>query len=87
LVVLRSLCKLGAATTSELSRESHTSDRTTRRHLEALVALGVVQEHVGESDGITPGRPASRFALDGDAQEQVSTLFGLLSEPLGRVLR
>jgi predicted ArsR family transcriptional regulator len=87
LVVLRSLCRLGAATISELSRYSHTSDRTTRRHLEALVALGVAHEHRGQRDGITPGRPATRFAIDADAREQVTALFELLSDRLGAGLR
>lgn len=83
LVMLRTLCRCGGTTIAELSRYSHTSTRTTRRHLEALVALGVVNEHRGRSDGITPGRPATRFAIDPGAREQVTALFELISDPLG----
>src|SRR3954471_10460686 len=64
LAVLRGLCDLGTATTAELRPRCHTSDPTIRRHLEALEALGLVREQPGEREGLTPGRPASRFTLD-----------------------
>ena len=81
--ILHAMCELGAATPLQLSTHCHTSDRTVRRHLEALVALGLAREQRGERDGLTPGRPASRFVLDGEAEERVAALFELLSEPLG----
>lgn len=82
LAVLRALCGLRTATIAELRRRCHTSDRTVRRHLEALEALGLVNEQPGERDGLTPGRPASRFTLDPDAAERLGALFEVLSDPL-----
>jgi DNA-binding transcriptional ArsR family regulator len=82
LSVVRALCQLQTATTAELRVLSHTSDPTLRRHLEALEALGLICELLGERDGTTPGRPARRFSLDGDAAARLRTVFELLSEPL-----
>jgi DNA-binding transcriptional ArsR family regulator len=66
-VRVRILCALGEsieATAAELRAHSHASDPTLRRHLNALIVLGVVREQPGESDGITPGRPPTRFSLE-----------------------
>lgn len=82
LMVLRGLCELGTATIGELRDRCHTSDPTVRRHLEALEALALVHEQPGERDGLTPGRPASRFTLDAEAATRVRALFEVLSEPL-----
>lgn len=82
LAVLRGLCELGEVTIAELSRGCHTSDSTVRRHLDALVALGLVRERPGERDGLTPGRPASSFVLDPDAAARACALFEVLREPL-----
>jgi DNA-binding transcriptional ArsR family regulator len=82
LTILRSLCELGAATTSELSAHSHTSDTTVRRHLDALATTGVLCERRGREDDITPGRPATRVALRVGARGRLAALFDLLSEPL-----
>ena len=82
LAVLRGLCELGTATTAELRTRCHSSDPTIRRHLEALETLGLIQEQPGERDGLTPGRPASRFTLDADVATRVAALFEVLSEPL-----
>lgn len=82
LAVLRGLLDLTSATAARLAARCHTSESTVRRHLEALEALGLVREQPGESDGLTPGRPASRFTLDCDAAVRVSALFELISEPL-----
>jgi DNA-binding transcriptional ArsR family regulator len=82
LSVVRALCRLQTATTAELKAFSHTSDPTLRRHLEALVALGLICELPGERDGASPGRPARRFSLDAEAAARLCTVFELLSEPL-----
>lgn len=81
--LLRCLCEVEAVTTTELAPRAHTSERTVRRHLEALVELGLAEEWQGESDGETPGRPAARYALLATVREQALTLFELLSQPLG----
>jgi predicted ArsR family transcriptional regulator len=81
--LLRCLCEVQAVTTTELAPKAHTSERTVRRHLEALVGLGLAEEWRGESDGETPGRPAARYALLPRVREQALALFELLSRPLG----
>lgn len=83
LSVLRVLSEMGEATAGELIAHSHTSDPTLRRHLEAMVALGLVREHRGESDGLTPGRPAARFRLDSQVHASACALFNVLRRPLG----
>ena len=60
----------------------HTSDPTIRRHLTSLEALDLVREVPGERNGLTPGRPPSRFILDPDVAMRLSNLFELISEPL-----
>lgn len=80
--VLCALCELGTATMAELLPRCHTSERTVRRHLDALAALGLVAEEPGERDGLTPGRPAARFTLDGAVAPRVRSVLTLLSEPL-----
>lgn len=70
-------------TTTELVRASNASDPTLRRHLEALVALGIVREHRGVSDGLTRGRPAASYSLDPRARDGVLAVLGILNEPIG----
>ncbi len=82
LALLRALCELGIASAAELRQSTHTSDRSLRRHLEALVALGVVKEQGGLSDGLTRGRPASHYAVDAQVGERAAELFDVLSRPL-----
>ena len=82
LSLLRSLVLIGPATVTELASHTHTADPTVRRHLEALAALGLVHEAGGESDGLTRGRPAARFALDAAAEENARELFKVLERPL-----
>lgn len=83
--VLKALNDLGECTATELARAGYASDPALRRHLGALVSLGLVFEHRGESDGLTPGRPASRFSLAPEAKKTVSTLLTLLNQPAGPV--
>jgi predicted ArsR family transcriptional regulator len=80
--IVSALSETALLTIAELSRDTHTSDRAIRRHLEVLVANGLVYEHRGERDGLTPGRPASRFALDSGARGQIRDLVELLRQPL-----
>jgi DNA-binding transcriptional ArsR family regulator len=82
LAVLRALSELQSATIAELRCRCHASERTVRRHLEALGALGLVLEQPGERDGLSPGRPGRRFVLDAEVGTRVSALFELLREPL-----
>ena len=82
LAILRTLCELGIASATELRKRTHTSDRSLRRHLEALVALGVVGEREGFSDGLTPGRPACHYAVDAGVGERIDELFSVLGRPL-----
>lgn len=85
LAVLRGLCELRTATIGELRGRCHSSDPTVRRHLEALTALGLVDEQPGERDGLTPGRPASRFTLAPESAERLSELFAIVTEPLAPI--
>jgi predicted ArsR family transcriptional regulator len=82
LTVVCALSELGAATTSELREHTHASDRTLRRHLDALVAIGVVEEQRSESNGETPGRPPGRFSLHPTARRSTAALRELLAVPL-----
>lgn len=77
LYILRALCGVSDATVAELIARGPTSSQTLRRHLEDLVAVGVIQESPGESDGETPGRPAARFSLRAEVRESVSSVFRL----------
>jgi predicted ArsR family transcriptional regulator len=82
--LLRCLCEAETAMSSgELAPRAHTGERTVRRHLEALVELGLAEERRGQSDGETPGRPAAAYTLVAAARQQAQTLFDLLSRPFG----
>jgi len=73
--ILRSLSDVSEATVTELIARGSASGQTLRRHLDNLVAVGVIQERPGKSDGETPGRPASRFSLRADVRESVRSVF------------
>jgi predicted ArsR family transcriptional regulator len=73
--IMRSLSDVADATVTELIALSSASGQTLRRHLDDLVAVGVVNEHPGESDGETPGRPAARFSLDPEVRDSVKSVF------------
>jgi Fic family protein len=51
LYILRTLSSVSDATVAELIALGSASNPTLRRHLEDLVAVGVIQESPGESDG------------------------------------
>lgn len=75
--IVRSLCDVGEATASDLSSWGLASNQTLRRHLDALVTFGVIEERAGQSDGETPGRPATRFSLPPEVRESVRSVFRL----------
>jgi DNA-binding transcriptional ArsR family regulator len=72
--ILRSLSQVTDATTTDLASWGQASSQTLRRHLDALVAVGVIVEHPAESDGETPGRPAARFSLPVEMRESVRSV-------------
>ena len=74
--LVRSLAEGTEATAAELSGRCQASGPTIRRHLEALVASGVVAEVPGMSDGATPGRPAARFSLRPEVRAGLAHLLG-----------
>jgi len=74
--LVRCLAEREEATAAELSGQCEASGPTIRRHLEALVASGIVAEAAGASDGATPGRPAARFSLQPEARESLARLLG-----------
>jgi DNA-binding transcriptional ArsR family regulator len=79
--ILRSLSQVKDATTSDLAARGQASSQTLRRHLEALVSLGVIHEHPARSDGETPGRPAARYSLPIEVRESVRSILGPRSGP------
>jgi predicted ArsR family transcriptional regulator len=87
LSLLRCLCEVEAASAGELAPRAHTGERTARRHLEAMVRLGLVEESRAESDGETPGRPAASYGLASGVRERAGALFELLSMPLAPARR
>ena len=73
--IVRSLSQVEDATAADLAAWGRASSQTLRRHLDALVALGVIDEQAAKRDGETPGRPAARFSLPPEMRESVrSTL-------------
>lgn len=74
LELIRRLTEVEEATAAELSECCEASRPTVRRHLEALVAVGLVAAVEGTSDGYTPGRPATRFSLAPEISASVRAL-------------
>jgi DNA-binding transcriptional ArsR family regulator len=77
LEILRLLMETRSATASELTGNGCASGPTVRRHLQALVTMGVVKEDVGESDGETTGRPPARYSLPSEVRAGLSLLMGI----------
>lgn len=75
--VLRGLTAVEGATASELAARCQASMPTLRRHLDALVAVGLIEQEAGESDGETTGRPAARFSLNRELRPSVESVFRL----------
>ena len=73
LYILRFLFDVQEATVTDLL-VGWASAQTLRRHLEALVSIGVIDERPGESDGETPGRPAARFRLVPEVREGLTSV-------------
>jgi DNA-binding transcriptional ArsR family regulator len=82
--ILRSLSQTEEATAAELAEWGQASSQTLRRHLDALVALGVLREHAARSDGETPGRPAAHFSLPAEMRESVRSVLEPAESDPGR---
>src|SRR5215510_12292817 len=74
--IIDALSKVEEASAVDLARGGAISEKTLRRHLEALLALNVIREREGRSDGVTPGRPASKFRLDPEVRVMVRSVLG-----------
>jgi len=70
------------ASTAELSESVKVSGAALRRHLEAMVLLGIAVERRGIRNGLSPGRPSVRYRLAPDVRERAARLLALLAEPL-----
>jgi|GEM_PF-5229115 len=81
--ILFALSLTGAGSAGEVAQRCHASERTVKRHLDALVALGLARRSRGESDIERSGRPPVRFILDGAVRERARAMLALLSQPLG----
>ena len=82
LAILQALAETDEATASELMGRGHVSYRAVHRHLDALVAVGIVRELESEGGGEAPGRPARRFSLEPSVARRAKALFAVLGEPL-----
>lgn len=82
LALVHSLYEVGSLTVSQLAERGYADHRTLKRHLDAMVALGLIFEYPGQGDGSTPGRPAARFALDPRVRESLAPLFEVLRKPV-----
>lgn len=83
LEVISTLVALVEASASEIIDRSHASDPTVRRHLDALIDLGVVGERQSRGDGITPGRPPTLFLLLPNVRDEAAALLDALKRPIG----
>lgn len=73
--VVRALAHTPPATVAQIAKRCQASAPTVRRHLSALVAMGIVIEEEGESNGSTIGRPAIRYYLPRSVLESVRQIF------------
>jgi DNA-binding transcriptional ArsR family regulator len=85
--ILRSLSQTDEATAAELAEWGQASSQTLRRHLDALVSLGVIRERAACSDGETPGRPAAHFSLPAEMRESVRSVLEPAESGPGRSRR
>jgi predicted ArsR family transcriptional regulator len=80
--LLEQLLNMGEASAVELGSKIDASEPALRRHLETLVALGIASERRAVTDGVKPGRPATKYRLLPNVRERTVELFTLLTEPL-----
>lgn len=80
--VLFALGVAGSGTASEVATGCHATEQTVKRHLDALVALGLARESKEGTGSERLGRPPTRFVLDGMVRERTKAMFALLSQPL-----
>lgn len=79
--VLFALTSVGSGSAGEIAQCCHASERTVKRHLQALVALGVARVGASGRDGERPGRPPTRYVIDGAVRKRAERLFQLLNQP------
>lgn len=77
LEIIHALAQTDEATAAQLATTGASSKPTLRRHLNALVSLGLVHCHRCESDGLTTGRPPIRFSLSTDIRASVLTVLDI----------
>ena len=75
--VIRALARTRPATVAQIAKRCQASVPTVRRHLSALVAMGIVIEEDGESNGSTVGRPAVKYTLPGAVLRSVRQFLAL----------
>lgn len=80
--VLVALSSAGSGSVSEIAQCCHAGERTVRRHLDALAALGLARQSLVGSGGERPGRPPTRFIIDERVRGRVMALFALVRQPL-----
>ena len=76
LEIIQALARSKEASAADIARSGPTSEPTLRRHLEALVSLGLVQQRYRESDG-TIGRPPTLFSLSPEVRASVRAILKL----------
>jgi predicted ArsR family transcriptional regulator len=77
--IVISLSEVEEATAADLAGSGQASSQALRRHLVALVAVGVIEERPGESDGQTPGRPPAHFVLPPRTRDSVRLVLAILA--------
>lgn len=82
LTTLALLHRCGIASVRDLATHAHTSTRTLRRHLDALVAVGVARAIQDENGQIRSGRPPTCYLVDPEVHGILDELFALLARPL-----
>jgi predicted ArsR family transcriptional regulator len=81
--VMLALSTTGKGSAAELAQSCHASERTVKRHLDALLALGLIRQLRNEPGSDRRGRPPTRFILDSAVRDDAREVFSLLSQPLG----
>lgn len=74
--LMQELSRVEEATATELEDRCEVSRATLRRHLNALVAIGLVSECVGASGDGRTGRPPTRFQLAATVRDRTTVVFG-----------
>lgn len=76
LAVIEALSEVEQASASDLAIKCQASKATLRRHLDAMIAYGILVASPGEGDGTSPGRPPKLFELAPAIRKSVRALLG-----------